>query len=1686
VAGFPAALLAQTLGLGRGGYALDAACASSLYALYLAVQQLQSGQADAMLAGGCSRPDCLYTQMGFAQLRALSVSGRCAPFDAQADGLLVGEGAAIFVLKRLPDALRDGDTIHAIIRGIGLSNDRTGNLLAPAREGQVRAMRRAYHQAGFPPQEVDYIECHATGTPVGDAVEWSSLCELWGPDRWRPGQCVLSSVKATVGHLLTAAGAAGLAKVVLALKHGQLPPQANFRRPSPQLASYDHAPFRILQQPEPWHTPNGRPRRAAISGFGFGGINAHLIVEQWTGEVTPPLTGAPARRFVPVAIVGLSSHFGPYHNATALLHALRGQHIEPPRRKNNGWNGLTTPSPLGWPIEQLQFPADHFRIPPRELEETLPQQLLMLQLAVEALRDSLPPHTAAPLPSIPKHAATPESTPHTASRSSNGPIHLPPRPVERMGVFIGLELDANTMNFHLRWSALAAGQPELADQLSPPLNANRTMGALGSIVASRIARALAVDGPSFVICNEEASAARAVAIAVQALQDGEIDSALVGGVDLSADPRVVIPAQITQPGEGAAAFVLKRLSDAQRDNDAIYALIVGVGVGEDRDSAWAEALEQAGWCDNPPTATPYCATAIVGHCGAATAAADLAAATLLLATDPPISPADPPIPSTPTPETSSACYSYSCVQHSNQPRRGWITASSCTSHLVLLLQQYGTTRVPRQNQQISAPGRTLHLPVGWTFTPRYLHPQPSIQSVAPPPKNASTTTQPIESPNRMPTTHPIEPSGSTVVAPLMPESLQLAHSHYWYEQLLAAQSAFLQTQQGWLRVATALAQLPLQTLANHQLPGNHEPLANHQPPGNQSRCAPSVPTVVAEQTAVVSLRPSNSLVVPQLDSPTNCVSVADVPRSLDYEQCCRFAAGKIAEVLGPRYALIDTFPTRVRLPDGPLQLVDRILLIEGEPLSLQPGRVVTEHRVHAQRWYLEADRIPTALSVEAGQADLFLSGFLGIDMQTRGQAVYRLLDAVVTFHRGLPRVGETIRYDIAIDQFVRQGDAWLFRFRFDGTVGDQPYITMRHGTAGFFTPAALAAGKGIVQTALDRQPRPGRRPSDWQDLAPLTPTALDEHALEALRQGNLKAAFGPAFADLPLRQPRTLPSGPLRLLHRLPHIDLHGGRFGLGLIRGELDIHPDDWFLICHFVDDPVMPGTLMYECCLQTLRVGLLRLGWIGEADTTIYEPVPGVASRLKCRGQVIPTTRTTTYEVIIKELGYRPEPYCLADALMYADGKPIVEITNLSVQLTGVKREDVERLWQHQRSRCTKPITPLTNSTKAAPALAPPRFVYDSRHIRAFSNGKPSEAFGEPYRIFDQQRVIARLPGPPYQFLDGITAVEGPAFELQPGAKCEAVYDIPPSAWYFEHQRSDYIPFCVLLEIALQPCGWLAAYCGSALYSSEDLSFRNLGGSAIQHRAVTRHSGRLTTQVQLTRVAQAAGMIIEHFTFNVQDAHGPVYSGDTYFGFFTKAALQQQVGLRDAAAHMPQLPITCHRQPFPSEPPFPGPMLRMIEHLECYEPAGGRFGLGCIVGSIPVDPAAWFFQAHFYQDPVWPGSLGLQSLLQLLQYVAQQRWGHLPSRIGATTKFCSGASTGCHTGLGPALGIRHQWTYRGQIIPQSRQVTVIAELSAIDEQQQSLTADGWLLVDGRPIYHMQQWTWTKALNLWQRQSVK
>src|SRR5207249_11610535 len=204
---------------------------------------------------------------------------------------------------------------------------------------------------------------------------------------------------------------------------------------------------------------------------------------------------------------------------------------------------------------------------------------------------------------------------------------------------------------------------------------------------------------------------------------------------------------------------------------------------------------------------------------------------------------------------------------------------------------------------------------------------------------------------------------------------------------------------------------------------------------------------------------------------------------------------------------------------------------------------------------------------------------------------------------------------------------------------------------------------------------------------------------------------------------------------------------------------------------------------------------------------------------------------------------------------------------------------------------------------------------------------------------------------------------------------YAVPPDARSFAAARQPAMPYAVLLETALQACGWTSAYVGSALHSPTDLHYRNLGGTATVLGTVAPDAGILTTTVTLTRVSKSAGMIIQNFDFAVRDATGrDLFRGDTYFGFFAAEALAQQVGIREAEQYQPSAAEQARGERFtyPDGSPFPDATLRMIDRIDLFVPDGGSHGLGFIRGVKDIDPAEWFFQAHFHQDPVWPGSLG------------------------------------------------------------------------------------------------------------------
>ncbi|MEX1364679.1 MAG: beta-ketoacyl synthase N-terminal-like domain-containing protein, partial [Nannocystaceae bacterium] len=527
MSGLPAHLLARAYGLGAGAFTLDAACASALYAIKIACDRLADGDADLMLAGAVNCCDDLFIHVGFCALAALSRSGRSRPFSRHADGLLPAEGAVFFALQRLEDAVAQGRPIHGVIRGIGLSNDgRSGGVLVPTVEGQVRAMQAAYHAADLRPRDVGLVECHATGTQVGDGVELRSMAQVFEGAHELP----IGSVKSNLGHPITAAGGVALLKVLGGLQHGVRPPMRAVEDPLDALAD---TPFRLLTAAEPWDGP----RRAAISAFGFGGNNAHLLVEAYEGH--RPAAAVRARSKDPVVVVGMAVRLGPLDTAGFVRAVLED-------------TSLTGTEHEGARSGQVRLELAGLRFPPKDLAQALPQQLMILEVAREV---------AAAVGELPR---------------------------DETGIVVGMGTDPEIGRYGLRWAL-----PELStddswidramDATVPHLEVAGVVGTMPNVVANRLNGQLDLAGPSFTTSAEEASGLRALEVASRALRSGELTAAIVGAVDLSCEPihreaaRHVLAPDQQVPADAAVALVLMRRTEARRRGLPVLGVLEGSG-----------------------------------------------------------------------------------------------------------------------------------------------------------------------------------------------------------------------------------------------------------------------------------------------------------------------------------------------------------------------------------------------------------------------------------------------------------------------------------------------------------------------------------------------------------------------------------------------------------------------------------------------------------------------------------------------------------------------------------------------------------------------------------------------------------------------------------------------------------------------------------------------------------------------------------------------------------------------------------------------------------------------------------------------------------------------------------------------------------------------------------------------------
>lgn len=773
--------------------------------------------------------------------------------------------------------------------------------------------------------------------------------------------------------------------------------------------------------------------------------------------------------------------------------------------------------------------------------------------------------------------------------------------------------------------------------------------------------------------------------------------------------------------------------------------------------------------------------------------------------------------------------------------------------------------------------------------------------------------------------------------------------------------------------------------------------------------------------------------------------------SFNRKQLGTLSAGSISSVFGDFFEPLDKYAILVRMPEPPLLLCDRVLGIKGEPGSLGTGTIWTETDVKKDSWYLHNGRMPAGIFIESGQADLLLVSWLGVDFHNKGERAYRLLGCELTYYGHLPKPGETLEYDIHIDGYANQGDVMLFFFHYDCHIDGKLRISVRSGQAGFFTKEELDDTGGVIWEAKDGTYASNPRLEFDSNHTQKTRFSSDE--VKAYTEGDMVACFGSPLkmTKTHTRSPRSQ-SGYQNFIQEVKTFDPYGGPKGRGHLCSVSKVTPDDWYFKGHFKNDPCMPGTLMAEACLQMMAFYMVGLGMTTDKDGWRFEPLPENKYTFVCRGQCTPSSKEMVYDIYIDEVIKGPYPTLIAHVMCTVDGNKAFLCEQLALRLV--------------------PDWPGTDMTglfdkieTGLPAASIDGFVFDLESLKNCAIGRPSLAFGETFQHYDDIIRSPRLPGPPYLFVTRISELDARMGVSTGQPTLVAKYDIPDDAWYFDENRFGTMPYCVLMEIALQPCGWLSTFTMRDNTAGKDLVFRNLDGNAIQYKDILPAKGQtIATSVKLTSASIMENVIIVKFDVECSIDDVSVFSMDTVFGFFSTEAMVDQKGLTitDDELRVHKLPpnINIELKEFPSRyfsqstARLPDSKLLMLDRITAYWPEGGSAGLGHMCAEKDVRVEEWFFKSHFFQDPVQPGSLGIEAIIQLMQFYMLHTEMHREMKNPRFEPII--------------LNEKTTWIYRGQVTPDKTLVRVDIDIleQGKDELGVYIIVSSNYWVDGLKIY--------------------
>ena len=709
-----------------------------------------------------------------------------------------------------------------------------------------------------------------------------------------------------------------------------------------------------------------------------------------------------------------------------------------------------------------------------------------------------------------------------------------------------------------------------------------------------------------------------------------------------------------------------------------------------------------------------------------------------------------------------------------------------------------------------------------------------------------------------------------------------------------------------------------------------------------------------------------------------------------------FAYGKIAKVFGQEYQIIDTYKRRVMLPKDPYLLVSRVTKLDAKRGEFKPSKMTTEYDIPYNSWFATDGQIPWAVAVESGQCDLLLISYIGIDFEAKGELVYRLLDCTITFLEDLALEGQTLRYDISINNYARSGQNLLFFFSYDCYIEDRLVVTMRNGCAGFFSNTDLEKGQGIIPTKQEIADRKNAVKRYFTPLLYCNKTSFDKPDLLKLCEGKIDEVFGEAYKPNNRNASLKLPPEAILMLDRIVSIDLTGGAWGLGTIVAEKDLHPDDWYFPCHFRDDEVLAGSLQADGGGQLLKFLMLYLGMQRLTKDARFQPVYGLPQKVRCRKEVTPNNKILTFKMEVKEIGLVPSPYIVADLEILTDGTSVVFFENLGLQL-------------REKSNPKHLEAPKNSFNGVFLAERSKNAELNEAHITEFALGKVEKCFGEEYRLLDS-RALSRQPNTDLQLISRVLKVDGQRGVFKNNPTMYSEYDVPKKVWYYDDNVSQFMPYSVLMEIALQPCGFLGAYLGITLQYADrdDLFIRNLDGFGIMTGFQDWRGKTIENKSIMTTYVALGGSLIQKYDFELYCEGKKFYEGFASFGFFTKENLSSQSGLDNgklkatwleenpnAAVKRYNFALPIVKKLFFDEKNnkahyrLSNTQLHLVDELAVVQ-NGGKYGKGYAYGNKKISPSDWYFACHFYQDPVMPGSLGVESIMEVLQgFAIQQKIG-------------------------------------------------------------------------------------------------